>query len=357
MKHFAKDYSHAREMFLHAAKQRGAQRETHESEYVGFEGEKLYTDTALLAKGDEKILLVITSATHGVEGFAGSAIQTGLLREGFPQELTAGIAVLMIHAVNPYGFSHLRRFNEKNIDINRNFVNHPFTYPNNTGHAYFKKVLAPEKLNFLLNIRLILKILFFYLHHGAKVLFQAIGCGQNTFPKSLYYGGTTDSWSTGIIKSVVKTHAASVETLTIVDFHTGIGRFGKADILIDSGHPCAYSRAKRWWPNFNVPDNTNKAKITGSLTNKLFDMFPEKTVTAATIEFGTQYWWQKLSLISLFALRNENWLFHFGGDNHPDYKKIKRKLKNCFSPDNKQWQSKVWDQGRKIVFDALKGMQ
>ena len=29
---------------------------------------------------------------------------------------------MIIHAVNPYGFAHLRRVNEENIDLNRNFI-------------------------------------------------------------------------------------------------------------------------------------------------------------------------------------------------------------------------------------------
>ena len=38
----------------------------------------------------------------------------------------------MIHALNPFGFAHLRRANEDNVDLNRNFVDHEGgNYPEN----------------------------------------------------------------------------------------------------------------------------------------------------------------------------------------------------------------------------------
>ncbi len=37
----------------------------------------------------------------------------------------------MLHALNPYGFSHLRRANEDNADLNRNFVDFAAPLPVN----------------------------------------------------------------------------------------------------------------------------------------------------------------------------------------------------------------------------------
>ena len=68
----------------------------------------------------------------GVEGFAGSAIQIQFLKEriGGP-ELPRSFGVLLIHALNPYGFAHLRRANECNVDLNRNFVDFAQPLPEN----------------------------------------------------------------------------------------------------------------------------------------------------------------------------------------------------------------------------------
>ena len=67
-------------------------------------------------------MLVTVSGTHGVEGFFGSAVQVEWLRRIKGAALPGDIAALHIHAINPYGFSWLRRTNEDNVDINRNWM-------------------------------------------------------------------------------------------------------------------------------------------------------------------------------------------------------------------------------------------
>jgi hypothetical protein len=34
----------------------------------------------------------------------------------------SGVAIVLVHALNPFGFSKIRRFDDKNIDLNRNFL-------------------------------------------------------------------------------------------------------------------------------------------------------------------------------------------------------------------------------------------
>lgn len=360
MKYFSKDYQQARTMFLRAAKKNGAQIKTYECPYPGPEGEKLYTDTALIGKGDEKTVLVISSGTHGVEGFAGSCIQTGLLSEGFPEKLTKGVAIMMIHAVNPHGFSHIRRFNENNVDINRNFVDHPQPYPENKNHAKLAAVLAPKKLGFFSAIQLYATLLLFVICYGPKTLIRAVGGGQNILPRGLYYGGTTESWSNETVISVIKNCANSAENLIVLDIHTGLGSFGKAVILLDSTHTTACDRAKQWWPDFKVPDTSKGiyyTKLTGPLPQQIVKKFPCQEVTAATIEFGSQKWWQKVLLKALFSVRAENWFVHFGGNDSRNEAEFKRKLKKTFCPDSKKWQSQVWFYGREIVHKVLEGIK
>ena len=62
------------------------------------------------------------SGTHGVEGYCGSGIQIGFLKEGLFAELPDDMSVVLLHAMNPYGFSNDRRVNEDNVDLNRNFL-------------------------------------------------------------------------------------------------------------------------------------------------------------------------------------------------------------------------------------------
>lgn len=65
----------------------------------------------------------MSSACHGVEGYCGSGVQVKVLHdaEWRAKARAAGVATLYIHALNPYGFSHVRRFTHENVDLNRNF--------------------------------------------------------------------------------------------------------------------------------------------------------------------------------------------------------------------------------------------
>ncbi len=86
------------------------------------------------ATADADRLFIISSGTHGPEGFSGSACQLALLNDELSRRASErGIALLLIHAVNPFGFSHLKRTNEDNIDLNRNFNDFSQPYPPKPG--------------------------------------------------------------------------------------------------------------------------------------------------------------------------------------------------------------------------------
>ena len=68
-------------------------------------------------------LLIVSSACHGVEGYCGSGVQVFALHdaEWMAKARAQDVTVLYIHALNPYGFSHIRRTTHENVDLNRNF--------------------------------------------------------------------------------------------------------------------------------------------------------------------------------------------------------------------------------------------
>ena len=131
-------------------------------------------DVVLIGSKDAKHFLVLCSGTHGVEGFAGSGIQTGLLREGIASKIKANVGIIMIHAINPYGFAYLRRFNEDNIDLNRNFVDHSRDHPPNDGYGQVADAIFPKTLSFLGNGRSLMTLLGYGLSNGIDGLKKAI---------------------------------------------------------------------------------------------------------------------------------------------------------------------------------------
>ena len=143
-KYFSWTYAEARRKFLDAARAFGAVLESHvHPRGRGAEGEELAVDVARFGDMDAEKLLIVVSGTHGNEGFCGSGCQVGLMGEGVVRARPPSVAVLLIHAVNPYGFSHIRRVTEDNVDLNRNFQNFAEPLPENARYAEIHDALVP----------------------------------------------------------------------------------------------------------------------------------------------------------------------------------------------------------------------
>jgi Protein of unknown function (DUF2817) len=126
---YSTNYAEARAQFIEAARANNATVESYRLSQAGPTGEELATDTAWVGTTTAKKVLVTTSATHGVEGYFGSATQVEWLRRAKDQTLPQDVAALHIHAINPYGFAWMRRANEDNVDINRNWINFDLSLP------------------------------------------------------------------------------------------------------------------------------------------------------------------------------------------------------------------------------------
>jgi len=77
----------------------------------------LFIDVAVY-KGRPDELVLHISGTHGVEAYVGSAIQISAAPHLHPS--SAKPTVILVHALNAFGFSNSRRVNENNVDLNRN---------------------------------------------------------------------------------------------------------------------------------------------------------------------------------------------------------------------------------------------
>ena len=132
---FAQTYAQAREKFLAAAEAAELDTHSHPHPMRGRDGEPLALDVVRDGPPDAKRLLIISSGCHGVEGFCGSGIQVALLGDAAWRRSAheAGVAVLYLHALNPYGFSWWRRTTQENIDLNRNFQDFHRPLPANPG--------------------------------------------------------------------------------------------------------------------------------------------------------------------------------------------------------------------------------
>jgi len=350
--YFSKDYQEARDKFLKAALDVGASIESFQNLHSGRKGEPLYMDVAVIGSKNASDILVLSSGTHGVEGFAGSGIQTGLLKEGIQSALKPNVGIIMIHAINPYGFAHLRRSNEDNVDLNRNFIDHSKPYPKNLGYSALADVIAPKSLSVWEGIKLRYSLLRYQLKHGKDELIKAVSGDQFEYPEGLFFGGYFETWSAKTLKIGARQYLSNAKRVIYTDVHTGLGPHGYAEIIMNvAPNNPAYKRAIEYWGDrvrTTVTGDSISVHLNATLKLAIPNMIPSAEVTAVSVEYGT-YPPKEVFL----ALRAENWLQHYGGENHPKSQKIKSELLQAFYPDTEEWKLQVWQQGKRIIEQAL----
>jgi len=351
--YFSTSYNEARDKFLKAAHGSDVQVESIIHPHLGPHGEPLFIDVAAIGPSDAKDVLVLSSGTHGVEGFTGSGIQTGFLRNEIASYLESDIGMLFIHSINPYGFAHLRRFNEDNIDLNYNFSDHSEPYPKNPGYEKLAGAIAPKSVSLVSEIGSWFCLFWYMKREGEKELEKAITSGQYTNPKGLFYGGRFETWSNRTIQKVAHRYLSNKNRVVVIDFHTGLGDFGSAEIILNE--PVVSDEYKRaiaiWGTEIVKTTETGEASsihLTRTLKLAFPKMLPNTEVTAVSLEYGT------FSPMEVFkTLRLENWLYHYGEENHPKAQKIKAELLRVFYPNSNEWKLQVWQQGKEIVDQAL----
>ena len=142
--YFSPDYRSAREAFRTAAQRAGAALQAYELPgQRGPNDESLSIDVARLGAADADRALVVISGTHGIEGFAGSGCQVGFLTDRLYEALPGSACVVLVHALNPYGFAWSRRVNEDGVDLNRNFVDFAKPLPPSTAYEPLHDWLVP----------------------------------------------------------------------------------------------------------------------------------------------------------------------------------------------------------------------
>lgn len=351
--YFSSHYKESRKKFLDSVHKAGGSVDSIKHPEVGPEGEPLFIDVAYFGSVDNKNTLVVSSGTHGVEGFAGSGIQTGLLREGVAARLPPGLSLIMIHALNPYGMAYLRRFTEDNVDLNRNFTDHSQTFSINNSYEILSDAIAPTSISFWSEVKSWWQILWFRLTAGKAALQAAVSGGQYSHPKGLFYGGRYNTWSNKTVRSIVQRYLHNSNRIVIVDVHTGLGEYGNAEVILNTPvNSPEYQRATEIWGSELVKTTatgeSSSTHLDASLKVAFTKMLPNSEVTAISLEFGT------IPPMEVFkALRAENWLHHYSDSGYAKASEIKACLFRAFYPDDKDWKISIWVKGKDVVERAV----
>ena len=353
--HFSASYSEARAKFLAACESRSLSIDHRLNPNAkGKEGEDLYMDIARIGDAGAPKVLFLLSGTHGVEGYCGSGAQIGFLRTGMFAELPQDISVVFVHAMNPYGFSHDRRVNEDNVDLNRNFLD--FSKPERPDNKYgdLHAHVLPEDWDGPAKDQANAALLNYLMEQGQPAFQKAISGGQYTHADGIFYGGARATWSNETFCSVLRDYASDAKLAGFVDFHTGLGPYGYGEMISD-GSGGSKARAKRWFGK-DVTDtdegSSTSAPLVGTIPNGVETVLPDAAIAFIALEYGTR----DINTV-LSALRGDNWLYHKGDFDTDLGREIKRDIRDAFYPEEDDWYEKVWARACEVANLAIKGLE
>lgn len=353
--YYSQTYDHAREKFLAAAAKAGATIE--HIRVVEKHNRQYFMDTAFIRGSTQKKLLVHSSGTHGVEGYTGSAIQTQLLNEW--NTSISGPSVLFVHAVNPYGMAHNRRFNENNVDLNRNYLTSAEWKDvlqrdhNAAGYETLRDVLSPPRAPRLIDRYLSLfRFAARCARHGFSFLKRAFVTGQYHHPEGVYYGGVEEQPSVTKLREILRTYRtqSEAEQSVFIDVHTGLGKTGVDTIMVSSAEDAAL--AAQVFPNHRV-QNDKDAKhgpsggynLAAGIIRPVPELGPH--TLAVTEEFGTV---NPLFVARAVVLENAAYHWSYGSYVH---KIMGDWVKEVFYPQTISYKASTLKNGAQAFWQAF----
>jgi hypothetical protein len=322
----------------------------------GPNGEELTIDVTVGGKAGTDRVLVISTGIHGVEGFFGSAVQLALLQEwaGRRNALPA-VRVVLLHGLNSFGFAWRRRFNEENVDLNRNLLleGEPFQ-GSPEGYAKLDKLLNPKRPPSPWE-PVTCKFLMAIAWDGMDKLRRAVASGQYDFPQGLFFGGARPSRTSEVLAAHLDCWLGDSRRVVHLDFHTGLGPWATWKLLID--YPLTQvqrQRLSRWFgPDAVEETDTNKVAfpVRGSFGRWCVSRSRNRDYLYAAAEFGTYN-----PIRVLAGLRAENQAHHWGKPGDGSTERAKQQLVELFCPCSETWRTQVLDSSRRLVSQSIEGL-
>jgi hypothetical protein len=352
------DFTAQRERFLEAARKARASVTTYEHPLRGPAGEPLFTDLAWVGEQGARRILVAISGTHGVEGYYGSTCQAEWLNELSERDLPKGVAVLMVHLINPWGTAWVRRVNEDNVDLNRNYLDFNQPLPRNERYESIHEIYTCRDLDGPGRRHADALLAGHIRAMGWREYSSIVGAGQYAHADGLYYGGQRATWSNQTLMSIARNSLKDVDRAIGFDLHTGAGPFGYPLLMAiaQNRYPALDDASALYGPWLTTivtgaserSDTGVVATATGYTSQSLLDALPATRLMQLVIECGT---YDEMPMHK--ALRDDHWLHLYGDPADSRGQQIKRELLECFLPADTDWRETVWHRTRQVWERAL----
>lgn len=349
---FPPDYATARAHFLDACGQAGLPVQSHRHPLAAPDGSPLATDVVRIGPAAARRLLVLTSGPHGPELMAGSACQTRWLQAGGWRQLPVDTAVLLVHAINPWGTAHRRRNTEDNVDFCRNWIDFGQPLPANEAYEHLHAAVTVEPGDARAVAEADATLERHRVAHGTPALYGALMAGQYRHADGLGFGGTAPTWSRRTMEAILGEHAAHARHVCLVDYHTGVGPYAYGSIValqVDD----ALARARAAFGGWVIAPNeagrpADFVPVTGHTTPGYERALPGAEVLAVVLEFGTHPPGRMLDLLlgdhrQTFARRRDD----------TTLQAARQSVEGFFLPDDPHWRLAVRRRSEQVIDQAM----
>jgi len=310
-------------------------------------------------------LFILTTGEHGVEGYIGSAVMHMFIAEFLSGLSPEDTGLVLLHTINPWGMKHKRRTNQKNVDLNRNFLmdDDGFDQTINPEYGKFGGLVNPDgEIGNLYSAKL-----SFYLHlikwmilMGIDGLRAATLLGQYRFPKGIYYGGDGIQEETRAMMTLYEKCFTEYEHIVHLDMHTGYGpRYQMS--LVNSTYNSSSSdelAAKYAYPLVVKANRDEFYAMQGDMIDYEYlliqEKFSGKRFYAVAFEFGTygDSFWAVIRSLRTMVL--ENRLFWHGAKTMQSANAVDQEFLALFAPQERRWRSKAISDARQAFRGILK---
>ncbi|MBQ6845168.1 MAG: DUF2817 domain-containing protein [Agathobacter sp.] len=325
------------------------------SSYAVDEAEGLYIDSIYIpATKKQTNLIVLTTGVHGIEGYIGSVMLDVFWQEIYTTEIDkTNTGVLVVANVNPYGMKYHRRYNENNVDLNRNFILdwESFDMTVNKDYPKVDNFLGPQKElgnAFWHEAGFYSSLLIEVVEDGADVISNALLGGQYEYPEGVYYGGSGDEVSTTYLKDVFKkTLESTYKNIIHIDVHSGYGP--RYNMVIFNSVFETMSEAESvdlfGYDNIIAYDSESFYPTTGDTTDFYYrlheQMGVDTSLFSTCFEFGTIGDSFLDSIISMKYTIEENQNHWYPTNNVTTNAIVRERYQELFYPTEKKWREKT----------------
>jgi hypothetical protein len=329
----------------------------------------LTIDYGFFSHGGDR-LLVLQSGIHGPEGESGAAAQFYFMATYLQALRDKGIDILIIHAMNPWGYKHVRRNDETNTNLNRNFSVDGSDYKfDNASYRRFRSVFEPQGpvgSVFWGSARGSWGFLTGFIGSGfsSGPLNDGLNNGQYEFAEGINYGGHSPRPQQEFLRQMIGPILARPYRKTLyLDFHTGLGQDGVLSVILGKKPASGPRQDLQKLLGAYQPQGieiTDPSTTPGFFADfgDVIDFVPSlsshpDTFIAVTMEYGT------MGLDPINELRSANRMildgekYNFGCAAPAVCDEIDTNTREMFNPSDPVWRHKVLREAD-LVFRTLR---